>query len=222
MNKVTKSNILERVLMGENPNSYICTNTSNRLMREVGELGDYKDTIRVTISTDDLMLAGIDKIQADDANSTSIVQDCLYESLLVAMILKKVLEKYPELKILGIDKEKVQKAINNSLTTDVKNINPDVMFARYHLDAFARLLKMKYNANISINVLIRNAPVNLQRVINSYVNDRYNFRTVLFTGDSDLCTYYDSNGVLLQDVHDYHSLNLRGISSLYGNKKNLQ
>ena len=111
MNKVTNSYILDRVLLGENPNSYICTNTSNSLMCEVGELGDYKDTIRVTISTDDLMLAGIDKIQADDANSTSIVQDCLYESLLVAMILKKVLEKYPELKILGIDKEKVQKAI---------------------------------------------------------------------------------------------------------------
>ena len=209
------------MLLGENPNSYICTNTSNNLMCEVGELGDYKDTIRVTISTDDLMLAGIDKIQADDANSTSIVQDCLYESLLVAMILKKVLEKYPELKILGIDKEKVQKAINNSLTTDVRNINPDVMFARYHLDAFARLLKMKYNSNISINVLINGIPVNLQRVINSYVNDRYSFRTVLFASNSDLCTYYDSNGVLLQDVHDYHSLNLSGITSLK-NKKDLQ
>lgn len=221
MNKVTNSYILDRVLLGENPNSYICTNTSNNLMCEVGELGDYKDTIRVTISTDDLMLAGIDKIQADDANSTSIVQDCLYESLLVAMILKKVLEKYPELKILGIDKEKVQKAINNSLTTDVKNINPDVMFARYHLDAFARLLKMKYNSNISINVLINGIPVNLQRVINSYVNDRYSFRTVLFASNSDLCTYYDSNGVLLQDVHDYHSLNLSGITSLK-NKKDLQ
>ena len=221
MNKVTNSYILDRVLLGENPNSYICTNTSNNLMCEVGELGDYKDTIRVTISTDDLMLAGIDKIQADDANSTSIVQDCLYESLLVAMILKKVLEKYPELKILGIDKEKVQKAINNSLTTDVRNINPDVMFARYHLDAFARLLKMKYNSNISINVLINGIPVNLQRVINSYVNDRYSFRTVLFASDSDLCTYYDSNGVLLQDVHDYHSLNLSGITSL-SNKKDLQ
>lgn len=221
MNKVTNSYILDRVLLGENPNSYICTNTSNNLMCEVGELGDYKDTIRVTISTDDLMLAGIDKIQADDANSTSIVQDCLYESLLVAMILKKVLEKYPELKILGIDKEKVQKAINNSLTTDVRNINPDVMFARYHLDAFARLLKMKYNSNISINVLINGIPVNLQRVINSYVNDRYSFRTVLFASDSDLCTYYDSNGVLLQDVHDYHSLNLSGITSLK-NKKDLQ
>lgn len=221
MNKVTNSYILDRVLLGENPNSYICTNTSNNLMCEVGELGDYKDTIRVTISTDDLMLAGIDKIQADDANSTSIVQDCLYESLLVAMILKKVLEKYPELKILGIDKEKVQKAINNSLTTDVRNINPDVMFARYHLDAFARLLKMKYNSNISINVLINGIPVNLQRVINSYVNDRYSFRTVLFASDSDLCTYYDSNGVLLQDVHDYHSLNLSGITSL-NNKKDLQ
>lgn len=221
MNKVTNSYILDRVLLGENPNSYICTNTSNNLMCEVGELGDYKDTIRVTISTDDLMLAGIDKIQAEDANSTSIVQDCLYESLLVAMILKKVLEKYPELKILGIDKEKVQKAINNSLTTDVKNINPDVMFARYHLDAFARLLKMKYNSNISINVLINGIPVNLQRVINSYVNDRYSFRTVLFASNSDLCTYYDSNGVLLQDVHDYHSLNLSGITSLK-NKKDLQ
>ena len=221
MNKVTNSYILDRVLLGENPNSYICTNTSNNLMCEVGELGDYKDTIRVTISTDDLMLAGIDKIQAEDANSTSIVQDCLYESLLVAMILKKVLEKYPELKILGIDKEKVQKAINNSLTTDVRNINPDVMFARYHLDAFARLLKMKYNSNISINVLINGIPVNLQRVINSYVNDRYSFRTVLFASDSDLCTYYDSNGVLLQDVHDYHSLNLSGITSLK-NKKDLQ
>ncbi len=221
MNKVTNSYILDRVLLGENPNSYICTNTSNNLMCEVGELGDYKDTIRVTISTDDLMLAGIDKIQAEDANSTLIVQDCLYESLLVAMILKKVLEKYPELKILGIDKEKVQKAINNSLTTDVKNINPDVMFARYHLDAFARLLKMKYNSNISINVLINGIPVNLQRVINSYVNDRYSFRTVLFASDSDLCTYYDSNGVLLQDVHDYHSLNLSGITSLK-NKKDLQ
>lgn len=221
MNKVTNSYILDRVLLGENPNSYICTNTSNNLMCEVGELGDYKDTIRVTISTDDLMLAGIDKIQADDANSTSIVQDCLYESLLVAMILKKVLEKYPELKILGIDKEKVQKAINNSLTTDVRNINPDVMFARYHLDAFARLLKMKYNSNISINVLINGIPVNLQRVINSYVNDRYSFRTVLFASDSDLCTYYDSNGVLLQDVHDYHSLNLSGITSSK-NKKDLQ
>ena len=221
MNKVTNSYILDRVLLGENPNSYICTNTSNNLMCEVGELGDYKDTIRVTISTDDLMLAGIDKIQADDANSTLIVQDCLYESLLVAMILKKVLEKYPELKILGIDKEKVQKAINNSLTTDVRNINPDVMFARYHLDAFARLLKMKYNSNISINVLINGIPVNLQRVINSYVNDRYSFRTVLFASDSDLCTYYDSNGVLLQDVHDYHSLNLSGITSLK-NKKDLQ
>lgn len=221
MNKVTNSYILDRVLLGENPNSYICTNTSNNLMCEVGELGDYKDTIRVTISTDDLMLAGIDKIQADDANSTSIVQDCLYESLLVAMILKKVLEKYPELKILGIDKEKVQKAINNSLTTDVRNINPDVMFARYHLDAFARLLKMKYNSNISINVLINGIPVNLQRVINSYVNDRYSFRTVLFASDSDLCTYYDSNGVLLQDVHDYHSLNLSGITSLK-TKKDLQ
>lgn len=221
MNKVTNSYILDRVLLGENPNSYICTNTSNNLMCEVGELGDYKDTIRVTISTDDLMLAGIDKIQADDANSTSIVQDCLYESLLVATILKKVLEKYPELKILGIDKEKVQKAINNSLTTDVRNINPDVMFARYHLDAFARLLKMKYNSNISINVLINGIPVNLQRVINSYVNDRYSFRTVLFASDSDLCTYYDSNGVLLQDVHDYHSLNLSGITSLK-NKKDLQ
>lgn len=221
MNKVTNSYILDRVLLGENPNSYICTNTSNNLMCEVGELGDYKDTIRVTISTDDLMLAGIDKIQAEDANSTSIVQDCLYESLLVAMILKKVLEKYPELKILGIDKEKVQKAINNSLTTDVKNINPDVMFARYHLDAFARRLKMKYNSNISINVLINGIPVNLQRVINSYVNDRYSFRTVLFASNSDLCTYYDSNGVLLQDVHDYHSLNLSGITSLK-NKKDLQ
>lgn len=221
MNKVTNSYILDRVLLGENPNSYICTNTSNNLMCEVGELGDYKDTIRVTISTDDLMLAGIDKIQAEDANSTLIVQDCLYESLLVAMILKKVLEKYPELKILGIDKEKVQKAINNSLTTDVRNINPDVMFARYHLDAFARLLKMKYNSNISINVLINGIPVNLQRVINSYVNDRYSFRTVLFASDSDLCTYYDSNGVLLQDVHDYHSLNLSGITSL-NNKKDLQ
>lgn len=221
MNKVTNSYILDRVLLGENPNSYICTNTSNNLMCEVGELGDYKDTIRVTISTDDLMLAGIDKIQAEDANSTSIVQDCLYESLLVAMILKKVLEKYPELKILGIDKEKVQKAINNSLTTDVKNINPDVMFARFHLDAFARLLKMKYNSNISINVLINGIPVNLQRVINSYVNDRYSFRTVLFASDSDLCTYYDSNGVLLQDVHDYHSINLSGITSLK-NKKDLQ
>lgn len=221
MNKVTNSYILDRVLLGENPNSYICTNTSNNLMCEVGELGDYKDTIRVTISTDDLMLAGIDKIQAEDANSTLIVQDCLYESLLVAMILKKVLEKYPELKILGIDKEKVQKAINNSLTTDVKNINPDVMFARYHLDAFARLLKMKYNSNISINVLINGIPVNLQRVINSYVNDRYSFRTVLFASDSDLCTYYDSNGVLLQDVHDYHSLNLSDITSL-NNKKDLQ
>lgn len=221
MNKVTNSYILDRVLLGENPNSYICTNTSNNLMCEVGELGDYKDTIRVTISTDDLMLAGIDKIQAEDANSTLIVQDCLYESLLVAMILKKVLEKYPELKILGIDKEKVQKAINNSLTTDVKNINPDVMFARYHLDAFARLLKMKYNSNISINVLINGIPVNLQRVINSYVNDRYSFRTVLFASNSDLCTYYDSNGVLLQDVHDYHSLNLSGITSLK-NKKDLQ
>lgn len=221
MNKVTNSYILDRVLLGENPNSYICTNTSNNLMCEVGELGDYKDTIRVTISTDDLMLAGIDKIQAEDANSTLIVQDCLYESLLVAMILKKVLEKYPELKILGIDKEKVQKAINNSLTTDVRNINPDVMFARYHLDAFARLLKMKYNSNISINVLINGIPVNLQRVINSYVNDRYSFRTVLFASDSDLCTYYDSNGVLLQDVHDYHSLNLSGITSLK-NKKDLQ
>lgn len=221
MNKVTNSYILDRVLLGENPNSYICTNTSNNLMCEVGELGDYKDTIRVTISTDDLMLAGIDKIQAEDANSTLIVQDCLYESLLVAMILKKVLEKYPELKILGIDKEKVQKAINNSLTTDVRNINPDVMFARYHLDAFARLLKMKYNSNISINVLINGIPVNLQRVINSYVNDRYSFRTVLFASDSDLCTYCDSNGVLLQDVHDYHSLNLSGITSLK-NKKDLQ
>lgn len=221
MNKVTNSYILDRVLLGENPNSYICTNTSNNLMCEVGELGDYKDTIRVTISTDDLMLAGIDKIQAEDANSTSIVQDCLYESLLVAIILKKVLEKYPELKILGIDKEKVQKAINNSLTTDVRNINPDVMFARYHLDAFARLLKMKYNSNISINVLINGIPVNLQRVINSYINDRYSFRTVLFASDSDLCTYYDSNGVLLQDVHDYHSLNLSGITSLK-NKKDLQ
>lgn len=221
MNKVTNSYILDRVLLGENPNSYICTNTSNNLMCEVGELGDYKDTIRVTISTDDLMLAGIDKIQADDANSTSIVQDCLYESLLVAMILKNVLEKYPELKILGIDKEKVQKAINNSLTTDVKNINPDVMFARYHLDAFARHLKMNYNSNISINVLINGIPVNLQRVINSYVNDRYSFRTVLFASDSDLCTYYDSNGFLLQDVHDYHSLNLSGITSLK-NKKDLQ
>ncbi len=221
MNKVTNSYILDRVLLGENPNSYICTNTSNSLMCEVVELGDYKDTIRVTISTDDLMLAGIDKIRAEDANSTSIVQDCLYESLLVAMILKKVLEKYPELKILGIDKEKVQKAINNSLTTDVRNINPDVMFARYHLDAFARLLKMKYNSNISINVLINGIPVNLQRVINSYVNDRYSFRTVLFASDSDLCTYYDSNGVLLQDVHDYHSLNLSGIISLK-NKKDLQ
>ena len=111
MNKVTNSYILDRVLSGENTNRHICTNTSNSLMCEVGELGDYKDTIRVTISTDDLMLAGIDKIQAEDANSTSIVQDCLYESLLVAMVLKKVLEKYPELKILGIDKEKVQKVI---------------------------------------------------------------------------------------------------------------
>lgn len=221
MNKVTNSYILDRVLLGENPNSYICTNTSSSLMQEIGTLGDYKDTIRVTISADDLMLTGIDKIKANDANSTSIVQDCLYESLLVAMILKKVLEKYPELKILGIDKEKVQKAINNSLTPDVRNINPDVMFARYHLDAFARLLKMKYNSNISINVLINGIPVNLQRVINSYVNDRYSFRTVLFASDSDLCTYYDSNGVLLQDVHDYHSLNLSGITSL-NNKKDLQ
>ena len=162
MDKVTNSYILDRVLLGENPNSYICTNTSNSLMQEIGTLGDYKDTIRVTISTDDLMLAGIDKIKADDANSTAIVQDCLYENLIVSLVLKKILEEYPELKILGIDNDKINKAIKNSYAEKLSNVNPDVLFARYHLDAFARLLKMKYNSNISINVLINGIPVNLQ------------------------------------------------------------
>ena len=85
---------------------------------------------------------------------------------------------------------------------------------RYHLDAFTRYLKETHGLSLNINIIIKDIPVNLQRVINLYVNDRFSFRTMLFTTNEDLVTYYDSNGILLENIHDYHRLDLKGISTL--------
>ena len=55
MNKVTNSYILDRVLLGENPNSYICTNTSSSLMQEIGTLVEMETRLKTEELTTDLL-----------------------------------------------------------------------------------------------------------------------------------------------------------------------
>lgn len=205
--------ILKKALQGEDPRSFICTNTSNNLMQDISALNDSKNLVRITISTDELMLAGIDEITDNDEQITRIKQECLYEHLLITLILKSIFERFPNIEVLGINKNTINDAL--LLLKNPNNIsNNSVLLMRYHLDAFTRYLKETYNLSININIIIKDIPLYLQRIINLYVNDRFSFRTILFTPNEDLITYYDSNGILLENVHDYHRLDLKGISAL--------
>lgn len=204
--------ILKETLSCEDSRSYICTSVSNSLMHDINLLKDSEKIVRITISTDELMLAGISEIIEDTPEITKIKQECLYEHLLVTLILKSIFERFPDIEVLGINKNTINGALLALKNHD--NIADNVILMRYHLDAFNRYLKETHGLSININIIIKDIPVNLQRVINLYVNDRFSFRTMLFTTNEDLVTYYDSNGILLENIHDYHRLDLKGISTL--------
>lgn len=156
------------------------------------------------------MLLGIHEITEDNEKSTLLKQKILYEHLLVTLILKSIFERFPDIEVLKINKNLVNEAL-----ISFKNFNINSpLFIRYHLDAFARYLKETYDILININIIVKDIPVNLQMVINSYVNDRFSFKTMLFTSNNELVTYYDTNGILLENIHDYHRLDLKGISTL--------
>ena len=57
--------ILKETLACEDSRSYICTSVSNSLMHDINLLKDSEKIVRITISTDELMLAGISEIIED-------------------------------------------------------------------------------------------------------------------------------------------------------------
>lgn len=123
--------ILKNALEREDPRSFICTNTSNNLMQDISSLNDSKDLVRITISTDELMLAGIEEITDNDEQITRIKQECLYEHLLVTLILKSIFERFPNIEVLGINKNTINEAL--LLFKNPNNIsNNSVLLMRYH------------------------------------------------------------------------------------------
>ena len=77
-----------------------------------------------------------------------------------------------------------------------------------------RQLNLK-GINVAINIYIDKDDPFIQKILNNLLNDRHNYKIRMITPNDDLVTYFEDGGILCEEMHDFHTVNLKSFKTLH-------
>lgn len=192
----------------------ICfTNTSDLLMDEIKEkLKENNNITNIIIDMRNIDFTNYELVKNTIPNylDSKSISKLLLESIIYGKITTDLLKLHPEK--LSRYNEKFGNLFNsfndNLNAKHFKDINVDGIIMWNILSGMIETLKNK-NISVTINVFIpHDMNSKIQKSLNTLLNDRYPFYTRFYINSDELSCYYDSNGCLLEETHDYHERNL--------------
>lgn len=180
------------------------------------------NAINIIIDTDDLDFTNANKVvdSTKEGIDREFVREMLYRNAISLPIFKHICEVFPSIdegvtysRLLYNERVEFGAMITECTTIDEVNLENSLTF--YELPFLMRRLKDGSN-DVVINVFIRKSMTDkkVQEILNALLNDRNDYHTRFFIEGDRLRTYYDTNGNLMQEMHDYHEFDLCEVCEL--------
>lgn len=205
--------ILNKLYNGgtENKRAYIFTNCKPELIQDIKST-KFNSINYILLNVD------LSEPEFDIINGLPIDEykrNLLIESMIVCKLERQIISLYPyddyseELK--QIDKSYVE--ILNCLNNNFKLLGAIPL--KYCLNFMCSELKAAKRVGVLINMYLpKDLSEGIQKTLNLFLNDHYEYKTRFFTENESICTYYDRKSVLLENGINYKGYNMKNVNSI--------